>query len=510
MSGYIVAPLTLQRPPNDPVRHALMSDTLRWNIKLTKLTKDTRPGFYMYKGSLHEVVFEPISPPPKQAQKARLASHPPRSRQKPSNQTATRSWGDPISFSANEPRPDDFLPQSTFLQVSVASTLVLRPVTDAHRFPLAYTIDMRFGSLLGDEITWQCSSPPAVPLIFRVMLDTAGLGHMWTYCTEGNVYAIVPTGNNSTRQEALTADQRTSLGAKTKISYNKNNSGRAQFRNAGGDIIDIQPVMPDMTGIVNMNNYTVPIPKYKFGAAIGFTPQTLDHPFDGIVGLGRSYGSPHALRGGTTLVQKMYTAGVIQSENFYICCRYEADPGYGDGFVVFGAWPSDFAITPVWQSVDIARGSANGKWDLHLSSIAIIAPGLPPITPAATECKVRIDNGTSQTILKNDVVEYLSEALQKIAAAHGRLGIDITDDVLVELVFESARPAGLFTEVKDKVSVIGKARNFFTIPNPYPNTPPVLALTGRPSGNDHLPYMLSINFFRTFLVGFRDTALTSG
>ncbi|EJD34453.1 hypothetical protein AURDEDRAFT_155055 [Auricularia subglabra TFB-10046 SS5] len=493
MPPYVVAMLTVQNNSPDSIRRALMWDALKYNLKLSKLSKTTLPGFYIHKGALHEVYYDTAGATA-HAQEARLVSGAHRARSQP------LSRGRDHHFSANDPVPAPLNPQSARLAINADAPLRLRKVSNTDAMPYVFTMDMTFGNhAANNTFTWQRIPGTSTPLKLRVLIDTGGNGLLWTYSTESSTYSISPDG----AAVALTNEQRAMLTSKNKIQYSKQGSTfRVEYSN-GTIPIDYHYTTIPMIAIWDANNCSFEIPNYKIGAVVGVSPIILAQPFDGICGLGRSHSTPHSQRG-ITIVQHMFKTNVIQEEQFYVCCRYMPDIAFGHGFVIFGGWPSSFDLAPNWTTVHVPADAANGKWDIDLAYIHILAPGMET-KKFGMDCRVRVDNGTMRSIFVNSVVSRMKSALDEIWEATGLPGFDVPETVEVELGFKNTTQGAFMRSRSEIVAVRGRAKNFFVIPNEFSSTAPrIFALSGVQEASTK--YMLGINFFRTFLVGFRDTA----
>ncbi|EJD34767.1 hypothetical protein AURDEDRAFT_176192 [Auricularia subglabra TFB-10046 SS5] len=460
MAPYVLCPLTFHRGHN-LVRNARIHDALRLGITLDEITNATPPGFYVYKNSLVEVYFSqpaPVRPAPTLPQSSVGNARP-------------SAISESLHGFSAFPNPNSSAP--LFMQTvrtAVISWGRLNQGELESAAPYMYTLNFTFGVGNAQDPKWICIARTNRPLRYRLLLDVGGRTTTWVYSGADGVYSISEQG-----RARLTASQlKVYRELKARIPHTLRRGNVITTRYGSGDsILDLQPIHVQVTGICDMNDIaTTVIRNFTIGAAVGFNFPTVKYPFDGILGLGRSF---------------------------------------GDGFVSFGDWPSQLHPGPrTWVDIPVCATTPdhNGLWGLWLHQIDFMQPMQEPVI-FRTEQWVMLDTGYAETYLRNDMHSKIIEHFINFWTHHGQNAPNALEQSRVRLVFRCGSPPSSHPPVYHYRSVTGCAKPFFFHPRYMPDEhgPLVPAITGIPPGQlAYLPGVLGINFFRTFVAGFYDRA----
>lgn len=182
----------------------------------------------------------------------------------------------------------------------------------------------------------------------------------------------------------------------------------------------------------------------------------------------------------------------------------EKDSGYG--FISFSAWPADRFTAPTWDRISVVPGSRQSLLLVSLENITVSVPatGFERSQPICLD--VILDSGNPTSNLPRELSGPLLVAVASLSAARGFQGAGLSDDVQVSFTFKTteAQPASYPHGRTDTRTVRGSATKFFCLRF---GTKPIAEIVSPLGFSKSTAYPnLGMKFFRTFFVGFIDTA----
>ncbi|EJD39827.1 hypothetical protein AURDEDRAFT_187214 [Auricularia subglabra TFB-10046 SS5] len=514
-SVYIVLRAT------DPVsyRDGYIADVMRLHLGtpggVHPKDPSVAPGIYMHEGEMYE---KPSPQRPTFSHAAAPDAASPRPTLGMSNMQLVMAQSALVCSAAPgapprlaPPPPSNFTPDPKFVvrgptlddkeRTPTASLGGLSKITaaDGHPYIFSYCAELIIypdGSLGPVEILGDGGKLRVV--VYFLRLDTGGMADSWVF---GNIpwerFCRLSKNSVYTDQQLQAAFSKKNLMPFPRYDGEKEDWAELGY-GVGADDLTTVSVKQGLCGIA-FGHWERPIriSKFPIGVVYGAHDMHILTGFDGLLGLGRGIASESRMPVGArygpavTLPEALFRQKLIKSRNFWIHITHPTWDEPGRDFMCLGDYhnPHDSTI-PKWLDVDCSVDTA--VWEVDLSRIEVIDPAHPQshlVKHSFRRLKVMVDSGCMQSFLPLDFVSKVEGMFSKgYNVPRGSASYELPKSLVIRFYFG----------VDGSRCIDGQAIRFLISPDYVPGDDPAIGL----KYSDRA--ILGLNFFRTFVVGFKD------
>ncbi|KZV88942.1 hypothetical protein EXIGLDRAFT_838863 [Exidia glandulosa HHB12029] len=364
-------------------------------------------------------------------------------------------------------------------------------------------------------------------LVFRLAVDTGGWVDSW-------IFGAFPWGSfmRMDAAEHWTSQLRGIFEAKNKIGHPPPPAVQDNMIALAYGYVGVadnhMSIMAEQT-LVHVHcwdylkmNTTLYAKKFVIGSVNACDSSALLRRSDGLLALGRWLDAANYTRykrsgtwtsTATTLVGALYNARHIQHGRFYIRISHPRLESSAASFMCFGMFkdvtraadpPGCIQPSSNWSEIfcNYAGSHWHPFWMVLLEKITIRTPGIPDVL-ITVGSRFAVDSGASHTYAPKAMATKIQEYLKSVQGDEAGNASNISAAATIVFTFTCPNPPG---NGLISVDVTGQAIRFLVNP--------LASITGdgnpacvRAAPDGHTLYLLGLNFFRTFCVGFTDHAL---